>query len=148
MGEYTINKIDKATGEVTGTIGIEVRAYPISEPRGNTKGYANVSVDGQFALNGISIVEGKNGLFVSMPQTRDGKGNYRDVFHPVTAEGSETLRGAVLKEFGAALEEMVVKKESVLEKMREAAAAVKQAPTPSAEKGAKEKAAKRVEQAL
>ena len=87
MANYELNKVDKTTGEITGTMNIEVKAYPIAEPKGATKGYASVSVDGMFDAHGISIVEGKNGLFVAMPQTKDAKGEYRDIFHPVTSEG-------------------------------------------------------------
>jgi hypothetical protein len=36
MANYEINKVNKDTGEVTGVMNIEVRAYPIAEPKGNT----------------------------------------------------------------------------------------------------------------
>ena len=134
MANYELNKVDKATGEITGTMSIEVKAYPIAEPKGNTKGYASVTVDGMFGAHGISIVEGKNGLFVSMPQTKDAKGEFRDIFHPVTSEGRKALNDAVLTEFGIALDDMVVQKESTVQKMREAAAAAKVQSAPSAGK--------------
>jgi stage V sporulation protein G len=140
MANTTINKIDKSTGEITGTMDLEIRAYPIAEPKGSTKGFASVTVDGMFGAHGISIVEGKNGLFVSMPQTKDAKGDFRDIFHPVTKEGREALNDAVLTEFAVALDAMVVQKESTLGKMREAAAAAKAAP--AAGKEPKEKGAK------
>jgi stage V sporulation protein G len=134
-----INKVNKDTGEITGTMSLEVRAYPLAEPKGATKGFASVNIDGMFAATGISIVEGKNGLFVSMPQTRDTKGEYRDLFHPITKESREALNGAILAEFGVALDEMVVQKESTLNKIRESAAAVKGQSAPAAGKEPKEK---------
>ena len=143
MSNLTLNKVDKNTGEITGTIDLEVRAYPIAEPKGSTKGYASVTVDGMFGAHGISIIEGKNGLFVAMPQTKDAKGEYRDIFHPVTKEGRDALNGAVLAEFSAALDEMVVQKESTLNKIRESAAAVKGQAAPSAGKEAKDKTSKK-----
>jgi stage V sporulation protein G len=92
-----------------------------------------------FGAHGISIVEGKNGLFVSMPQTKDAKGEYRDIFHPVTSEGRKALNEAVLEEFGAALDEMVTQKESTVQKLRDAASAAKEKSAPSAAREPKEK---------
>ena len=143
MANFELNKVDKSTGEITGKMDIEVRAYPIAEPKGSTKGYASVTVDGMFGAHGISVIEGKNGLFVSMPQTKDAKGEYRDIFHPVTKEGREALNNAVLTEFGAALDAMVEQKESTLNKIRESAKATKEKAAPAAEKGTKEKPAKK-----
>jgi stage V sporulation protein G len=143
MSNFTLNKVNKDTGEITGTMDIEVRAYPIAEPKGATKGFASVTVDGMFGAHGISIVEGKNGLFVSMPQTKDARGDYKDVFHPVTKEGREALNGAVLAEFGAALDAMVVQKESTLNRIRESAKAAKEQSAPVAGKEPKEKTSKK-----
>ena len=128
----TLNKIDKETGELTGAMNLEVRVYPIAEPKGNTKGFASVTVDDMFGAHGISIKEGKNGLFVSMPQTRDGKGEFRDIFHPVTSEGRKALNDAVLSEFSIALDAMVVQKESTVQKLRDAATAAKEKTAPDA----------------
>lgn len=145
MGNYALNKLDKESGEITGTMDIEVRAYPIAEPKGITKGYASVTIDGMFGAHGISIIEGKNGLFVSMPQTKDNKGNYRDIFHPVTSEARKELNGIILSEHSAALESLIAKHESTLDKIREGAKAAKENPAPekaakSAGKGSKNKA--------
>ena len=139
MANLTLNKVDKDTGEVTGTMNLEVRAYPIAEPQGSTKGFASVTIDGMFGAHGIAIKDGKNGLFVSMPQTKDAKGEYKDIFHPVTSEGRKALNDAVLAEFGVALDAMVVAKESTVQKMREAAAAVKEKTAPAAGKEPKNK---------
>jgi stage V sporulation protein G len=139
MANLEINKTNKDSGEIMGTVSLDVRAYAIAEPKGKVKGYANVNIDGMFAVNGISIVEGKNGLFVSMPQVKDSKGEFRDVAHPVTAEGREALNKAVLSEFSVALDAMVVAKESTVQKMREAAAAAKVQSSPAAGKEPKGK---------
>jgi len=128
MANYELNKINKDTGEVTGVMNIEVRAYPIGDPKGSTKGYASVTIDDMFGIHGLAIKEGKNGLFVSMPQTQDANRQYRDVAHPITKEGREALQGAVLKEFGIALDAMVAQKESTVQKLRDAANAMKGQP--------------------
>ena len=139
MSNLALNKVDKDTGEVTGTINLEVRAYPIAEPKTSTKGYASVTIDGMFGAHGISIIEGKNGLFVAMPQTKDAKGEYRDIFHPVTSDGRKALQDAVLSEFGIALDELVTQKESTVQKLRDAASAAKEKSATAPAKEPKEK---------
>jgi stage V sporulation protein G len=144
MGNFTINNINKETGEVISSLDCEVRAFPIAEPKGKTKGYASVTVGGLFGAHNLSIVEGTNGLFVAMPQTRDARGDYRDIFHPVTAEGRQALQDAVLNEFAASLNAMVEQKESTVQKLRDAAAAAKGKAAPDTGKEPKEKGKKKI----
>jgi stage V sporulation protein G len=143
MTELTLNKTDSKTGEITGTINSEIRVYPIAEPKSKIKGFASITVEGVFGAHGISIVEGQSGLFVSMPQTKDGKGEYRDIFHPVVKGAREALQDAVLAEFAVALDEMVTQKESTVQKLRDAAAAAKEKTAPAAGKEPKDKATKK-----
>lgn len=139
MGNFTLNKIDKDSGEITGVMDCEVRAYPIAEPKGKTKGFASLTIDGAFAVHSISIIEGSNGLFASMPHVRDAKGENRDIFHPVTKEAREALQGAILSEYAVALDAMVTEKESTVQKLRDAASAAKGQTAPSAGKEQKER---------
>ena len=138
MGFTEINKVEKESGEITGTMSLEIRAYPFPEPKGKTKGFASVTIDGVFGVHGISVIEGKNGLFVSMPQTKDSKGEYRDIFHPITSDGRRALNDAILGEYAAALDALVTEKESTLEKLREGARAAKERPAPENGEAAKE----------
>ena len=116
MAHITLDKTDKNSGEVTGSINLEVRVYPIADPKGSTKGFASITVEDTFGVHGISIIEGKNGLFVAMPQTKDAKGEYRDIFHPITSEGRKALQDAVLAEYSSAL---TTQRESPADKARD-----------------------------
>lgn len=60
------------------------------------KAAASVCFDGQFVVHGIRIIEGPNGLFVSMPARKTTGGDYRDLAHPVTADAREMIQDAVL----------------------------------------------------
>jgi len=88
-------------------------------------------------VNGIRVVKGENGPFVAMPQTRDAKGDYRDLCFPVTKELRQQISDKVLTEYGAALDTLVVKRESTVEKLRAAAIAAKERPAPARDKAAK-----------
>ncbi len=85
-------------------IGVSARAYP---SRGNSSTLANVTVDlgGEYAIRGVRVVQSKNGPFVSMPQQKDSKGEYRDVVFPVTREARERLIDTVMDAYEQALEQ-------------------------------------------
>lgn len=77
---------------------ITARVYKV-EGKGNLKANATVTLDGMFAVNGITVVEGKNGLFISMPQRsyeKDGQKQYKDIFFPVSADARKEIQDAVL----------------------------------------------------
>jgi len=119
---------------------VEARAYPIAEPKGNTVAFASVTIDDKFAVNGLRVVSGEKGPFVAMPQTRDAKGEWRDLAFPTTAALRKEISDTVLTEYAAALDELVAKRESTVDKLREAAKAAKDRPAPATNK---EKAAHR-----
>ena len=52
-----------------------------------------------FCVKGIRIVEGREGLFVSMPQEQNKDGMYYDVFHPINQELRERLQELILAEY-------------------------------------------------
>lgn len=60
----------------------------IKKVNDNTKVVAKASVtfDSAFVVHGFSIVNGKNGLFVSMPTIKRKDGDYIDIAHPITSD--------------------------------------------------------------
>ncbi|GHV39906.1 hypothetical protein FACS189490_04250 [Clostridia bacterium] len=122
---FTVNKIDK-DGEVLGTMGLDVRVYPIADPKGTTKGYANINIDGMFGVSGVSIVEGKNGLFASMPRSKGNDGEWRDLVFPVQKGLREQLNEFVKETYSAALDALVEQHESTLDKIHEGQKAMKE----------------------
>ena len=123
--------------EASGTL--EVRAYPISEAKGNILGSATIAVDtpiGVLAVRDIHIMNGQNGPFISMPQTKDREGNYKDLVFPTTKEGRAQLNTAILDAYAAA-KEKAQEKPSVKDQIREGAKKSKEKPAPDKEKTAK-----------
>lgn len=118
---------------------LEVRAYPIAEPKGNILGSATIAVDtpiGSLAIRDIRIINSQNGPFISMPQTRDRDGNYKDIAFPTTKEGRAQLNTVILEAFYAAREK-AQEKPSVTEQLRERAAKAKRKPASDKAKAAK-----------
>lgn len=60
------------------------------------KAVANVTFDRSFVVRGLRIVDGKRGLFISMPSRRRRDGTYRDIAHPISSELREKLECAVI----------------------------------------------------
>lgn len=83
---------------------ISARAYPLRNPSGSTVAFANVNIENLVAINGIRIISGQNGLFVSMPQQKDAQGEYRDIAFPVAPGLRGQVNAAVLDAYGAELE--------------------------------------------
>ena len=66
---------------------------------GSTKALATVTIADSFAVHGVRLVKGNNGLFVSMPQRqyKDGEETkYADICNPVTKLMRETINDAVI----------------------------------------------------
>lgn len=110
---------------------LDVRAYPIAEPKGNVMGFASVTINNMFAVHGIRVMNGEKGIFAAMPSAKDSKGEYRDVCFPVTAALRKQLNTAVVDAYAAAKEQ---ERPSVKEQIKEGAAKTKTKKAPAAEK--------------
>ena len=66
------------------------------------KAIASVNIGNTFAIHGLRVIDSQKGLFVQMPQNsfqRNGKTEYSDIFHPVTAEARSELNSKVLEAY-------------------------------------------------
>jgi len=63
-----------------------------------TKAFADISI-GHFVVKGLRIVEGKKGLFLSMPSEKSKDGKWYETFFPATKEAREVLNELVLNAY-------------------------------------------------
>ena len=79
----------------------EVRVYKTQK---NTplKAFVNVTLDNAFAIHGVKVIEGRNGIFVGFPNRKDKNGDFRDICHPINSEARQVIADAVLKAFNEA----------------------------------------------
>lgn len=75
----------------------EVKVYPVQDS-GRLKAYATMVFDDAFIIRDLKIIEGDNGLFVSMPSRRR-KDGFRDIVHPLNSETRQTVEEAIIEEF-------------------------------------------------
>jgi len=76
----------------------------------NVRAIASVNVADAFAIHGLKVIDSEKGLFVSMPQSKyekDGKTQYSDICHPITAEARTELFDTVLAAYEQKLQEDV-----------------------------------------
>jgi stage V sporulation protein G len=106
--------------EAAAEVKLEVRAFPIENPKNSIVAFASANIAEVFAVNNIKVINSEKGLFVAMPQVKDGKGEFRDICFPITREFRQKLNDAILGEYAAACERKATEKESTVEKLREA----------------------------
>lgn len=63
---------------------------------GRLKAIVSITLDNELALHDIKIIEGPSRLFVAMPSRRDDNGVFRDIVHPISAEGRATIENGIL----------------------------------------------------
>lgn len=88
----------------------EVRVFPVSDDK--LKAFVSVTFDDCFAVCDIKIIEGGNGLFVSMPSKRRRNGTFRDVAHPLNTETRMRFEERILDEYRASLEREGIDREN------------------------------------
>lgn len=80
---------------------IAVRIHKIN-PTGNPRATASVNLNGVFAVHGLKVMDGKKGLFVSMPGYQ-GRSGWVDSVHPIDAGFREQLNQAVMDAYAQAI---------------------------------------------
>lgn len=76
----------------------DVRVRKI-EKEGSLKAIASITIDNEFAIHDIKIIEGSNGLFIAMPSRKTSDGEYRDIAHPVSHSARERVQNAILEAY-------------------------------------------------
>lgn len=72
-----------------------VDIYWRNKENDSLKALAKITFDNEFTITGIKIIEGKKGLFISMPQTKN-KDEYFDICYPVTKEFRTKITESIL----------------------------------------------------
>jgi stage V sporulation protein G len=74
------------------------------------KAIASITIDNEFVVHDIRVIDGNNGMFVAMPSKRTPDGEFRDIAHPISSVTREKIQIAVLNEF-----ERVIAEEEAIE---------------------------------
>lgn len=66
---------------------------------GRMKAIASITIDDEFVVHDIRVIDGNNGMFVAMPSKRTPDGEFRDIAHPISSMTREKIQSAVLQEY-------------------------------------------------
>ena len=60
---------------------------------------ASITIDNDFVVSGLRVLNGSKGLWVSMPSRKNKDNEYKDIAYPITKEARETLQQAVINKY-------------------------------------------------
>lgn len=75
----------------------QIKIFPVEEEK--LKAFVSIVFDHCFMINDIKVIEGKDGLFLSMPSRRKRSGEFKDVAHPLNNETRRRIELEVLEEY-------------------------------------------------
>ena len=82
----------------------DVRVRKITR-EGKMKAIVSITLDDEFVVHDIKVIEGEKGLFIAMPSKKATDGEYRDIAHPINSSTRENLQKVILENYEKALEE-------------------------------------------
>ncbi len=82
----------------------DVRVRKVSK-EGKMKAVVSITLDNEFVVHDIKVIEGDKGLFIAMPSRKAGDGEYRDIAHPINSDTRDKIQKIILEKYEiAALE--------------------------------------------
>ena len=79
----------------------EIKVFPVDEEK--LKAFVSIVFDRCFMVNDIKVIQGREGLFISMPSRRKRNGRFKDVAHPLNNETRRMIEDRVLEEYEQAV---------------------------------------------
>ena len=76
-----------------------------STKEGKMKAIVSITLDDEFVVHDIKVIEGEKGLFIAMPSKKATDGEYRDIAHPINSSTRENLQRVILESYEKAWEE-------------------------------------------
>ena len=82
----------------------DVRVRKVTK-EGKMKAVVSITIDNEFVVHDIKVIEGEKGLFIAMPSRKAGDGEYRDIAHPINSETRDKIQTIILENYSAAAAE-------------------------------------------
>lgn len=82
----------------------DVRVRKVAK-EGKLKAVVSITIDEEFVVHDIKVIEGEKGLFIAMPSKKALDGEYRDIAHPINSRTRERIQSTILTRYQQALEE-------------------------------------------
>ena len=69
------------------------------------KAVVSITIDEEFVVHDIKVIEGDKGLFIAMPSKRSSDGEYRDIAHPINTATRDNIQRVILEYYERAMQE-------------------------------------------
>ena len=76
----------------------DVRVRKVSK-EGKMKAVVSITIDDEFVVHDIKVIEGEKGLFIAMPSRKASDGEYRDIAHPINSGTRERIQSTILAKY-------------------------------------------------
>lgn len=74
------------------------------EKEGKMKAVVSITIDEEFVVHDIKVIEGEKGLFIAMPSRKASDGEYRDIAHPINSDTRDRIQKLILNKYQEELE--------------------------------------------
>ena len=88
----------------------DVRVRKVTKD-GKMKAVISITIDDEFVVHDIKVIEGEKGLFIAMPSRKAADGEYRDIAHPINSATRNEIQNIILRKY----EEMIAQEEAEAE---------------------------------
>jgi len=82
----------------------DVRVRKISK-ESKMRAIVSITIDDEFVVHDIKVIEGEKGLFIAMPSKKATDGEYRDIAHPINSATRESIQNIILDAYEKAQDE-------------------------------------------
>lgn len=84
----------------------DVRVRKVTK-EGKMKAVVSITIDDEFVVHDIKVIEGDKGLFIAMPSRKATDGEYRDIAHPINSETRDRIQNIILDKYEQVMSESV-----------------------------------------
>lgn len=76
----------------------DVRVRKVAKD-GKMKAVVSITIDDEFVVHDIKVIEGEKGLFIAMPSRKAADGEYRDIAHPINSQTRGEIQAIILTKY-------------------------------------------------
>ena len=75
----------------------DVRIRKVAK-EGKMKAVVSITIDNEFVVHDIKVIEGEKGLFIAMPSRKAADGEYRDIAHTINSDTRNIIQTLILEQ--------------------------------------------------
>ena len=79
------------------------------------KAVVSITIDDEFVVHDIKVIEGEKGLFIAMPSRKAADGEYRDIAHPINSTTRDRIQTLILDKYQEVMNETDAQEEAAEE---------------------------------